>query len=57
MGYARIGHAWRKDFQKKPLGNGGGIEERISQMVEKEVLTQDEAGRKLDALTAKLSAG
>ena len=57
MGYARIGHAWRKDFQKKPLGNGEGIEERISQMVEKGILTEDEADRKLDALTAKRSAG
>ena len=57
MGYARIGHACRKDFQKKPLGNGEGIEERISQMVEKGILTEDEADRKLDALTAKRSAG
>ena len=56
MGYARVGHAWKKDFQKKPPRNREGIEERISQMVEKGILTEDEADRKLDALTAKLSA-
>lgn len=57
MGYARVGHAWKKDFQKKPPRNREGIEERISQMVEKGILTEDEADRKLDALTAKRSAG
>ena len=57
MGYARVGHAWKKDFQKKPPRNREGIEERISQMVERGILTEDEADRKLDGLTAKRSAG
>ncbi|MEE2700867.1 MAG: hypothetical protein VX800_01620 [Chloroflexota bacterium] len=54
--YAGSSHAWEKDFRKKLIGDREGIEERISQMVEKGILTEDEADRKLDALTAKLSA-
>ena len=52
MGYARATHARKNDFRKKLIGNRDGIEERISQMVEKGILTEDEADRKLDSLSA-----